>query len=45
MITIFVAEYKKLHVRPETGKEHKKGVIYYKGGNQPTKKLNVSNYY
>ena len=32
-ITIFVPEYKKLHVKPDTGKEHKKGVIYYKGGN------------
>lgn len=25
-----IAEYKKLHVKPDTGKEHKKGVIYYK---------------
>jgi len=25
-----ISEYKKLHVKPETGKEHKKGVIYYK---------------
>ena len=32
---IFVPEYKKLHVKPDSsGKEHKKGVIYYKGGNR-----------
>ena len=33
VITIFVPEYKTLYVKPDTGKDHKKGVIYYKGLN------------